>query len=118
MAKFSVVILTKNEEKNILDCLESVRGVDDIIVIDDNSEDRTLEVIKNFDEKIKIYQRQLENDFSSQRNFGLSKARNVWVLFLDADERLSSNLVSEIKAKIKADNFDSFKIRRTDVLWG
>jgi glycosyltransferase involved in cell wall biosynthesis len=48
----SVVILTKNEEKNILDCLESVKGANEVVIIDDYSEDRTLEVIKKYDKRI------------------------------------------------------------------
>ena len=105
MSKLSVIILTKNEENNILDCLESMVFADEIIVVDDYSEDRTEEVVKNLkNDEIKFYKRKLDNDFSAQRNFGLSKAKNDWVLFLDADERVSTSLREEIKdlrSKIK-----------------
>ena len=119
MVKFSVVILTRNEEENILDCLETLLSIDEVIIVDDNSQDRTLEIIKNQKtRKIKIYLRSLNLDFSKQRNFALSKAKNDWVLFLDADERLSEDLVREIKSKIKKSNFEGFFIKRRDVLWG
>ncbi|HYM65388.1 MAG TPA: glycosyltransferase family 2 protein [Candidatus Sulfotelmatobacter sp.] len=118
----SVVILTKNEEKNIVDCLESISWVDEIIVIDDYSEDRTLEVIKNLNlkEKIKVIKRRLNYDFSNQRNFGLSKTKFDWVFFLDADERVSRSLREEINSIIINKNKDyfGFYIPRKDVLWG
>lgn len=120
----SVIILTKNEEKNILDCVETVLWADEIIVLDDNSEDRTLEVIKNlpFNKQIKIYKKSLDEDFASQRNYALSKATKEWVLFLDADERISAELREEINTiiinqKIKH-KYDGFYIPRKDVMWG
>jgi len=118
MAKFSVVILTRNEEKNILDCLESIKGTDEIIVIDDNSKDRTEEVIKTFDKQIKIYKRALSGDFSAQRNFGLLKAKNEWVLFLDADERVPRELFHKINSALTDNKFDGFLIERRDIMWG
>ncbi len=119
----SVVILTKNEEKNIIDCLESISWADEIIVIDDFSEDRTLEVIKNLNlnNKITIIKRRLNNDFSSQRNFGFLKAKSEWVLFLDADERVTRELREEINSLLIDDknkpSFFGFYIPRKDVLW-
>lgn len=120
----SVIILTKNEEKNILDCLETVSWADEIIVLDDNSQDRTLDVVKNlsFNKKIKIYKKSLDGDFASQRNYALSKASKEWVLFLDADERMSSDLREEINTvlieeKNKEVN-EGFCILRKDVMFG
>ena len=112
----SVVILTKNEEKNIVDCLESLSWYDEIIIIDDNSEDRTLEVAKKMGAK--VFTRSLDNDFSKQRNFGLEKADGDWVLFVDADERVSKELREEIQSSIKKDNSDAYVIKRTDSIWG
>lgn len=117
MVKFSIVVLAKNEERNIFDCLESVKDADEIIVIDDNSEDRTEDVINTFGKKVKTYKRSLSDDFSKQRNFGLSKAKNSWVLFIDADERVSDGLFAEISDEINKDNFDGYLIKRRDVLW-
>lgn len=120
----SVIILTKNEEKNILDCLESIFWADEIVIIDDNSEDRTLDVVRQLFliRKIKIYKKNLENDFSAQRNYALSKATKEWVLFLDADERVSNNLREEINTLIinekNEHKYDGFYIKRKDILWG
>lgn len=120
----SVIILTKNEEKNILDCLESISWADEIIIIDDNSEDRTLDVVRQLSlvKKIKIYKKSLENDFSAQRNYALSKATKEWVLFLDADERVSKALREELNTLIVNEKnehkYDGFYIKRKDILWG
>ncbi len=116
----SVIILTKNEENNIIDCLESVSWCDEIIIVDDYSTDRTLEVIKNFSPRIKIYQRSLQNDFSAQRNFGLSKAKGEWILFIDADERLSNGLRGEIQDFLETtpQKYNGFYLVRKDILWG
>jgi len=61
----SVVILTKNEEENIARCLESVRWCNEIIIVDDNSTDRTIEIAKKY--KTAIYSRTLNNDFSQRQ---------------------------------------------------
>jgi|SRR3989344_3216845 len=122
--KFSAVILTKNEEDNIVDCLDSVLWCDEIIIVDDMSKDRTIEIVKNLkNKKIKIFNRSIDNDFSAQRNYALEKANGEWVLFVDADERISEGLRFEIEQIIAPQNlFDlkikGFKIRRTDFLWG
>ena len=118
----SVVILTKNEEKNIVDCLESINWVDEIVVIDDFSTDRTLEVINNLNLKnIKIYKRHLDGDFSAQRNFAVSKAKYEWILFLDSDERVSSELREEINTVLIEEKVsskrDGFLISRRDFMW-
>lgn len=118
----SVIILTKNEEKNIIDCLETVSWVDEIIIVDDNSTDRTIEIVKNLENrKIKIYSRSLNEDFSAQRNFGLSKTTKKWVLFIDADERVSSELHEELNALIinsKENTKDGYFLKRKDFMWG
>jgi len=96
----SAVVLTKNEEKNIVRCLKSLLWCDEIIIVDDNSEDETLSVISSrlsaIRNKIKIYKRNTDRDFSAQRNFGLEKANGEWVFFVDADEVISDELRKEI----------------------
>jgi len=119
----SVIVLTKNEERNIVDCLESLSWCDEIIIVDDNSEDRTLEVAKKIGAK--VFTRNLDNDFSKQRNFGLEKANGDWVLFVDADERVSEALALEIKNLIRStgsgqisNKYNGFYIKRRDFMWG
>ncbi|MBI2613669.1 MAG: glycosyltransferase family 2 protein [Candidatus Levybacteria bacterium] len=117
----SVVILTKNEERNIKKCLESVKWCDEIIIVDDNSSDRTPEIAKRY--KISLFSNPLNGDFSSARNLGLSKAKNEWVLFVDSDEVVSDALAYEISNAIglkdqNLRNFNGFYIRRSDFIWG
>lgn len=96
--KISAIILTRNEEKNIEGCINSLLWCDEIIIIDDYSEDETVKRIRN--KKIIVFERKLNGNFSEQRNFGLEKAKSGWVLFVDADERISDALSSEIKSKL------------------
>lgn len=116
----SAIILTKNEEKNIVDCIQSVEWCDEIIVIDDYSIDKTIDIIeKSQNRKVDVYKHHLNNDFSFQRNFALEKAKYEWVLFVDADERISNSLEFEILNMINAtvENFQGFYIKRRDILW-
>ena len=115
----SAVILTKNEERHIIDCIESLSFCSEIIVVDDFSEDRTLDVVKNTFPNVKIFKRKLDFNFAQQRNFGLSKATNDWVLFIDVDERVPKPLAEEIIEVTKSPSENvAYKIRRVDVLWG
>ena len=101
MQKISVVIITYNEEKNIRDCLESIKWADEIIIVDAFSKDRTVDIAKNYTDR--IFQRQWEG-YTQQRNFGLTQVCNEWVLFLDADERISEALTQEIKDVLERNN--------------
>jgi len=104
----SVVIITKNEEKNIKDCLESVRWADEIIVVDDESTDRTVEIAKQYTNKIFIKKMEVEG---RHRNWAYAQARNIWVLSLDADERVTPGLKEEISNILKNDtNYVAFSI--------
>lgn len=112
----SAVVLTRNEEKNIVDCLEDLSFCDEIIVVDDNSSDRTVEIAKRMSARVLIHG--LDNDFSKQRNFALENVRNGWVLFVDADERVSRVLAKEIEYVTTEDKKDGFFIKRYDTIWG
>lgn len=90
----SVVIITLNEEKKIRDCLELVKWADEIVVVDSFSKDNTVEIARNYTDK--IYQREFAG-FGKQKNFALSKASGDWILAIDADERVTSELKEEIK---------------------
>ena len=102
MKKISVVIICKNEEKNIEECLKSVQWCDEIVLIDGFSVDRTIEIAKTFN--IKIFQNEWKG-FSDQRKFALTKVHNEWVFSLDADERCSNELAEEIKNIFSQNNF-------------
>lgn len=81
-------MIVKNEEKYLRGCLESVKGVvDEIVIVDTGSTDRTLEIAKEFNAN--IYHFDWIKDFSAARNYALDKSTKEWILYLDADERLT-----------------------------
>lgn len=94
----SVIILTKNEEKRIAQCLDSVKWADEIIVVDDESTDRTVEIARVYTNKIFIRKMDIEG---RHRNWAYAQAKNNWVLSLDADEVVTSELKEEIESILK-----------------
>lgn len=100
--KISVLIITLNEEANIKSFLEDIDFADEIIVIDSYSTDQTLAIAQSFD-KVKVIQNEFTN-FTAQRNFALNQATHSWVLFMDADERLTPGLKLEIIETINSKN--------------
>ncbi|MCK5574109.1 MAG: glycosyltransferase family 2 protein [Bacteroidetes bacterium] len=98
MASLSVVTLTLNEERNIADCLESARWANEIIVVDSGSTDRTLEIARKYTDKIVEVE---WTGYGAARNVGILRATGDWILWLDADERVSPELADEIKAILR-----------------
>lgn len=111
----SVLVMTKNEEKNLPGCLESVAWSDDIHIFDSFSNDLTVEIGKKFGAT--ITQRKFDN-WSAHQNWGLSNIpfKNNWVFYIDADERVTPSLVSAIEYTIE--NLDSeitaYQVQRRD----
>ena len=84
--KISVVIPVKNEEARIRRCLDALKGwVDEIIIVDDHSDDRTVAIARQ-QYGAKVITQALDNDWSKQRNTGAAASSNDWILQLDADE--------------------------------
>jgi glycosyltransferase involved in cell wall biosynthesis len=94
----SAVIITRNEEENIADCLESVAWADEIILVDDESTDKTREIARKYTDK--IFTRKMENE-GRHRNWAYAQASNDWVLSIDADERATEELAKEIDELLK-----------------
>ena len=92
------VVLTLNEEDHLPACLQSLYWVDELVVIDSGSHDRTVEIAKSFDAR--CVEHPFEN-YSRQRNFALSQTETEWVLFVDADEVVSSALADEIRKTVR-----------------
>lgn len=112
----SVVVLTQNNAGTLEQTLQSVSFCDEILVIDDHSTDETVTIAKQHNAA--VYTRALDGDFASQRNFGLSKAKHEWVLFVDSDETVSPALRKEIMEAIQNVDVNGFFLRRQDILWG
>lgn len=102
MATLSVCMIVKNEEKHLERCLTSVKDVaDEIVIVDTGSEDNTLSIAEAFNSS--IFHFKWNNDFSSARNFSLSKCQSDLILYLDADEELSPDSVEEVNRIKKID---------------
>lgn len=97
-APVSIVVITKNEENNIADCLKSAAWTDEIVVLDDASTDNTVNIARQFTDK--VFSRKMDNE-GRHRNYAYSLAKNKWVLSLDADERVTPELAEEITALLK-----------------
>jgi glycosyltransferase involved in cell wall biosynthesis len=116
MEKISCIVGTKNAQKDIGPCLEAVKWADEIVVIDDFSTDRTLEIARQYTDK--IFQKKLEG-WDEQRAFGIEKTTYDWVLALDADEIVTPKLQEEIKQKLRnTEGKSGFRIRRLNIFLG
>ncbi len=114
--QLTAIILTRNEQENIQRCLNSLKFSDEILVIDDYSDDLTVQIAE--ENGAKVYIHGLNSDYSSQRNFALSKAAGSWVLFVDADEIVTKELAGEIRSVIENDTvIMGYYLKRYDYLW-
>lgn len=91
----SCAIVVFNEEQNIRDCLETVKWMDEIIIVDAYGSDRTKEICRGYTNR--IFER-LWNGFGEQKNFAIEQATSDWVFILDADERITSELRDKIES--------------------
>lgn len=111
----SVNIICKDEEKNIEDCLKSVEWADEIIVVDGESSDRTVEIAQKYTNKVFVRK---WDGFMNQRLFALEKTTNDWILVLDADERCSDELKDNLLSTIKSNSITNkgFKLSRKNYI--
>lgn len=108
MSKLTVIIPTYNEIDYIEDAIKSIEFADEIIVIDSFSSDGTKEKAIAFG--CKVLNRKFDN-FSSQKNYAISYATGNWILFIDADERVSQKLKIEILSEIEKNTHVGYKLR-------
>ena len=116
--KPSVIIIAKNEEQMIEDCLKSVRQLaDEIILVDSGSTDKTIEIAKKYSARIiSLPTEKLE--FAKWRNAGLKAAKGDWVFYLDADERVTPELQKEIEKAIGDTKYVTYAIPRRNYYLG
>jgi glycosyltransferase involved in cell wall biosynthesis len=100
MASLSVITLTLNEERNLHACLASVRWADEVIVVDSGSSDGTVSIAREFATKVLTVQ---WKGYGAARNLALDAATGDWVLWLDADERVTDDLAEEIREIVRRD---------------
>jgi glycosyltransferase involved in cell wall biosynthesis len=111
----SAVILTHNDEKQIVRTLQSLGWCDERIIIDDCSHDKTTAVAKQYD--VQIITHALASDFANQRNIGLTQSHGDWVLFVDSDEVVTEKLQKEILKVVKQKEYAGYYIRRIDEMF-
>ncbi len=117
LPKITALLITFNEEEYIRDYILSMNFVDELIIVDSYSTDKTLEIIKEFP-FITLYQRKFDN-FSSQKNYAIEKASNDWIIFFDADERITEALKDEIlETVLHSTEVNAFWIYRTTIYMG
>ncbi len=100
MTPLTVIVITRNEEKNIAECLGSVRWADDIIVVDAHSTDRTRELARQCGAT--VFERPWEG-YAAAKEFAVGQAAHPWVLWLDADERVSPELAEELHSLLASE---------------
>src|SRR3989344_1195280 len=115
MTKLTGIIITKDEEENIRSAIHNLDFCDEIIVCDGGSTDKTVDLAKSLD--VVVISRQFKS-FSDQRNYALGKASGEWILFLDADERVSVKLKQVIRELIKSSDINGVKFQRIDKFLG
>jgi len=108
MNNITGIILTKNNEDTIRESVLSIYDlVDELIIINDFSEDKTIEIIKDIDKKINIINKKLKR-FDKQRNYAINIAKNNWILMIDSDEIISKKLANSIKNISEEKNIDAY----------
>ena len=109
--KISVVLATFNEEKNLTRCMDSVSGLaEEIVVVDGNSTDNTLNIAKAY--KAKIITTDNKPNFHINKNMAIAAAKGDWILQLDADEVVSPELMKEIKDVIRSGVCNGYWVNR------
>lgn len=111
----SAIILTKNEQDRINACLESIKWVDEIIIYDNDSTDKTVEIAKKYTDKIFNFK---QLDYAKIKNEAFEKTKGDWILYIDADERVLKPLEIEISQLIKDTKKSSFAISRRNIILG
>jgi len=111
VATLTVITLTLNEENNIVPCLETVRWADEILVIDSGSTDATLALARTFTHRVFTI---TWEGYGAARNFALGQATGDWILWLDADERVTPELADEIREILRAipESVNGYEIAR------
>jgi glycosyltransferase involved in cell wall biosynthesis len=115
LRKITAIVTTQNEEVNIARCLDSLKGVGELIIVDSFSTDKTREIARRY--PALIYERPYASA-AKQKNWAIDLARSEWILILDADEQLSAELKQEIGALEVDPGVNGYWIRRQNEYLG
>ena len=100
MSSLSVIVITKNEEHNIADCLSSVAWADERVVVDSQSTDRTSELARKYTDKVMVTE---WLGYAATKNLALQHCQSDWILWIDADERITPESRREIEQLLASD---------------
>lgn len=107
----SAAMIVRDEESHLPVCLESIRSiVDEIVVVDTGSTDRTIEIARSFGARVEVHP--WEGDFSAARNISLELARGTWILYIDADERVRPIPPGSLRARLRDASEIALRVRR------
>jgi glycosyltransferase involved in cell wall biosynthesis len=114
--RLTAAVITLNEEDRLRACLESVAWADEIVVVDAESHDKTVQIAREFTERVIV---RPWPGFAAQKNFALDHARGDWVFSLDADEEVSAELRQEMLAVLADPSaLEGYAVPRRNVFWG
>ena len=113
----AVIILCRNEAKNIVACIQSAAFADETVVIDSGSTDGTQELARENGAKV-IDRPMDENGFAGQRNFALTQTNAEWVFYLDADERILPPAAKEIRDIVAKNEMTACRVKRLNIVFG
>lgn len=118
LSTLAILILTKNEQDNIVGVIENAKQcADEVVVIDSGSTDDTVVIAQELGAHV-VY-RAWDDDFSAQRNFAQEQTMADWILYLDADERLNPQLIASIKSVLESDDrTKQYEMERKSVAFG
>ena len=117
MPRLAVLILTRNEETNIEDCIRSASFADEIVVIDSGSIDATQAKAEALGARFVVHPMD-DGGFAGQRNFALAQTEAEWVFFLDADERIKADAARKIRQIVDRDEPAAYRVERHNVVFG
>jgi (heptosyl)LPS beta-1,4-glucosyltransferase len=116
-AKLSVVVNTLNEAEILPRLLKSVKGLaDEVVVVDMESSDNSIQIAKKFGAK--VFEHKRLNYVEPSRNFAIEKATGDWILVMDADEEIPSDLANKIREIVEADEYDYVRMPRKNMIFG
>ena len=113
MNNVTAIILARNEEQHIEECIKSIQCANEILVIDDGSTDQTVSLAEQL--SAKVIQHALNGDWAQQRRLGISQSSCEWILFIDSDERISSELNDEIRQVVQRREKKAYWLSRHNI---
>jgi glycosyltransferase involved in cell wall biosynthesis len=122
IVNISGVIICLNEEEFITNAISNIYDlVDELVILDGRSQDRTVEVVKNFTDplnKIRLFSSRFDDHIGDQKNLAISKVRGIWSLLLDCDETLEPQLLQFIPQIIRTNKYQVFAFPRINLIDG